>query len=367
MSDQTESDKTTDHNLAADNSAADSTASASSLSQPEVAAPDYQRFVYRLADPQSPTGLDRIVVFTNEDATNSTGTGLSYEVTDIRGTLDGVSFNDPISNGGTYVNPPDGLFYDNAIFTGSAEGIGGSLHGLDNAGLDFTVGGTEYNLFSSNGVYSLDNTVPGGLNVDNVTLNSTNAPCFCPGTMVATPDGDVAVETLAAGDVVLTAAGDVKFVRWVGRRAVAMRFADPITAMPVRIRAGALADNVPVRDSLLSPCHAVLVDGVLAQAGALVNGTSIVRETAMPETFTYYHVELADHALILADGMPAETFIDNIDRMAFDNWAEHEALVGTDAEIVAMDYPRAKSARQVPATIRARLAERAGVAVQAAA
>ncbi len=364
MSDKLESDKSTSH-LAADNSASDNTATSLAF-QPETTAPDYQRFVYRLADPQSPTGADRIVVFTTADATNSTGKGLSYAITDIRGTLDGVDFNDRISNGGTIVN--DGPFtYDNAVFTGNPEGEQGSLHGIDYDGFDFNVGGVEYNLFSNNGVYSLDNTVPGGYNVDNVTLNSTNAPCFCPGTMVATPDGDVAVETLAAGDVVLTAAGDVKFVRWVGRRAVATRFADPITSMPVRIRAGALAHNVPVRDSLISPCHAVLVDGVLVQAGALLNGTSIVRETAMPETFTYYHVELADHALILADGMPAETFIDNIDRMAFDNWEEHAALAGSDAEIVAMDYPRAKSARQVPAAIRARLAERAGTAVQAAA
>ena len=359
MSDKLVSDKTTSH-LAADNSASDNAAAAGLAFQPETTTPDYQRFVYRLADPQSPTGADRIVVFTTADATNTTGTGLSYEVTDIRGTLDGVDFNDRISNGGMVVN--DGPFtYDNAVFTGNSEGVQGSLHGIDYEGLDFKVGGIEYNLFSANGVYSLDNTVLGGYNVDNVTLNSTNAPCFCPGTMITTPDGDVAVETLAAGDVVLTAAGDVKFVRWVGRRAVATRFADPISSMPVRIRAGALAHNVPVRDSLLSPCHAVLMDGVLVQAGALVNGTSIVRETTMPETFTYYHVELADHALILADGMPAETFIDNIDRMAFDNWAEHAALVGTNAGITPMDYPRAKSARQVPAAIRARLAERAGV------
>ncbi len=367
MSDKIASDKATNH-LAADNTASDSHADSSSAAPVVTFGRGFQNFEYRIADSQSPTGFDRVVVSTSLDATNSTGAGLSYAVTDIRGRIDGVSFNDTITGGGTYVNEgPGGLSYDNAIFTGNAEGIDGSSHGIDNAGLDFTVNGTEYDLFSTNGTFSLDNTVPGGYNVDPVTVVSTDAPCFCAGTMVTTPDGDVAVETLSAGDVVLTAAGDVKFVLWIGRRAVATRFADPISAMPVRIRAGALADHMPVRDSLLSPCHAVLVDGVLVQAGALINGTSIVRETTMPETFTYYHVELADHALILADGMPAETFIDNIDRMAFDNWAEHEALVGTDAEIVAMDYPRAKSARQVPAAIRARLAERAGIAVQQAA
>jgi hypothetical protein len=99
----------------------------------------------------------------------------------------------------------------------------------------------------------------------------------------------------------------------------------------------------------------LLVDGVLVQAGALVNGASILRDRAMPEFFTYYHVELATHELILAEGVPAETFVDNVDRLGFDNWADHQAQFG-DAEITEMPYPRAKSARQLPTAIRARLA-----------
>jgi hypothetical protein len=138
-----------------------------------------------------------------------------------------------------------------------------------------------------------------------------------------------------------------------------------MTAMPVRIAAGAIADQVPTRDVLLSPCHAVLVDGILAEAGALVNSGvnsgSISRESAMAEVFTYYHIELASHALIMVDGMAAETFVDNVDRMGFDNWAEHEALFGDSVTIIEMDAPRARSARQVPATTRARLAARAGL------
>jgi hypothetical protein len=114
---------------------------------------------------------------------------------------------------------------------------------------------------------------------------------------------------------------------------------------------------VPARDLLLSPDHAILVGKVLIQAGALVNGVSIVREAKIPKIFTYYHVELDDHSLILAENTPSETFIDNVDRIAFDNWAEHEAAYPNGKPLVEMPYPRAKAHRQVPSAIRARLAE----------
>jgi hypothetical protein len=124
------------------------------------------------------------------------------------------------------------------------------------------------------------------------------------------------------------------------------------------MKACAISDNVPCRDLLLSPDHAVFIDGILIQAGALVNGTSIVRENRVSPTFTYYHVELEDHSLILAENMPAESFVDNVDRMAFDNWAEHEALYPEGNTIVELPYPRAKSLRQVPRKLRDALAAR---------
>ena len=81
----------------------------------------------------------------------------------------------------------------------------------------------------------------------------------------------------------------------------------------------------------------MLVGDALIQAGALVNGSSIVRERDVPEVFAYYLIEVDDHSLILAENAPAETFDDNVDRLGFDNWAEYEAL-----------YPEGKASRNCP-------------------
>ena len=190
--------------------------------------------------------------------------------------------------------------------------------------------------------------------------------CFLAGTMIATPTGERPIEALAIGDLVLTADGRTAPVKWLGIQTVATLFADPLRALPIRISAGALKQALPVRDLLVSPDHALMLDGVLVQAGALVNGNTIVREAAMPERYTYYHLELEGHALILAEGVPAETFLDTVTRRRFDNFAEYEALYGDiGATIAEMETPRIKSARQLPRALRARLDERAAATLDA--
>jgi hypothetical protein len=179
--------------------------------------------------------------------------------------------------------------------------------------------------------------------------------CFMAGTLIATPAGERAIEELAIGDEILTAAGRAAAIRWIGRQTISLRFANPDRALPIRIRAGSLGDGLPSRDLLVSPAHAILVDGILANAGALVNGTTILREDDVPEVFTYFNIELAEHDLLLAEGVPAETFVDNVSRNTFDNGAEHTALYG-DVTIPEMDLPRATSHRQIPAATRQRLA-----------
>lgn len=234
--------------------------------------------------------------------------------------------------------------------------LGDVTDGPNVIGIIFSAAGVPGELIALDGVYG-----PGTVVDYNVGV-SCDLPCFVTGTLIRTPAGDVPVESLQQGDAVTVTDGRTAAIRWIGRRTVNTRFADALTAMPIRIKAGALGEAAPSRDLLVSPDHALLVDDVLIHAGALVNDVSIVRETAMPESFTYYHVELADHALILAENLAAETFIDNASRMAFDNWAEHEALHADAAPIAEMNLPRAKSHRQVPPAIRARLLAR-GVAL----
>jgi hypothetical protein len=80
----------------------------------------------------------------------------------------------------------------------------------------------------------------------------------------------------------------------------------------------------------VSPEHALLLQdaaapgAVLVPAHLLVNGATIVRETDRAAV-DYLHIELADHDAVLAEGAPAETFIDCDSRVLFDNAAEFAA------------------------------------------
>ncbi len=207
-------------------------------------------------------------------------------------------------------------------------------------------------IFESQGINSVITGVNNGSYIQqyNYTITSDTATtlCFCAGTRIATPAGEVRVETLRAGDLVLTATGEAKPVRWLGRSDVSATFADSLRSAPIRIAAGALAENLPMRDLRVSPAHAVFLNGILVQAAALVNGVTIVRERLIHD-FSYYHVELESHELLISEGLATESFVDNIDRMAFSNWDERATPVTPIAE---MPYPRAKSTRQLPRALR---------------
>jgi hypothetical protein len=140
--------------------------------------------------------------------------------------------------------------------------------------------------------------------------------CFAEGTRISTPRGPVAVERLREGDTVVTASGEAQPVIWIGHRRVApRRHPRPRDMQPVRIRASAFADCIPARDVRLSPDHAVLINGWLIPVRLLVNGVSVVHEDVA--AVTYWHVELPRHDVLLAEGLPCESFLDAGTRGAF--------------------------------------------------
>jgi Hint domain len=142
--------------------------------------------------------------------------------------------------------------------------------------------------------------------------------CFAEGTCLDTSEGPVPVESLRVGDLVLTADGSSRPVCWIGHRRIDLaRHPDPAAARPVRVLAHAFGPGLPRRDLWLSPDHAVFVDDVLIPIKCLLNGGTIKQMPA--GAITYYHVELAEHDVLLAEGLPAESYLDTGDRANFDN------------------------------------------------
>lgn len=183
------------------------------------------------------------------------------------------------------------------------------------------------------------------------------ATCFAAGTSIACPDGARDVETLQIGDKVLTAAGKISIIRWIGRQTLDMRLQDAGRNCPVCIRTGAFGDGLPHSDLTVTANHGMVLDGLVINAGALVNGTTIdwVPMADLPDCFTVYHIETEAHDVILANGAPAETFVDVAGRMAFDNHAEYLDLYGVERIIPEMEWPRIASQRLLPQAIRQKL------------
>lgn len=187
--------------------------------------------------------------------------------------------------------------------------------------------------------------------------------CFLVGTHIATADGERPIEELLVGDQVMTAGGSSATVKWIGRMTLPVTPFNRNSVLPVLVRRGALGNGVPHRNLYVSADHALLIDGSLVHASALVNGSSIVRAVDVGEQVSYLHIETEEHEIILAEGAAAETFIDNVSREQFDNAAEYAALYPNAAPMQELDLPRVKFARQLPRAIAHRLDVAAGIKV----
>jgi hypothetical protein len=248
---------------------------------------------------------------------------------------------------------------DTFDLAGVAYDSGGSANLLAGNVLQITASGQNYDLNldpsqSFTGDYFHINPLGGG-----TAVTEDNNPCYCAGTLIATVRGEVPVEELAIGDRVLTLSGEPRPIKWIGRRGYRRPFIGR-NVIPVLIRAGALRENVPLRDLYASSDHAMYLDGVLIAAEHLVNGVSIVRCQDV-DSVQYFHIELEMHDIIFAEGAAAETFVDCDNRLMFHNAAEFNQLYPADAAPGwAFCAPRIDAGPRLE-RIRQAIAARAGV------
>lgn len=192
-----------------------------------------------------------------------------------------------------------------------------------------------------------------------VTPDLSPVPCFALGTRIATPKGETRVEDLRIGDRVLTGSGRAEPVKWIGRRSYT---AAQVRANPhlrqVIVRRDAIAPGMPQRDLAVSALHGLYLKDCLIPAAALVNGVSIVRDETCAAV-AYIHIELANHDIVFADGMPAETFVDDESRILFDNADEYGELYGAMPSHRMAPGWRVNEGVMLEA-IRGRIASRAG-------
>jgi len=142
-------------------------------------------------------------------------------------------------------------------------------------------------------------------------------PCFAQGTRIATSRGPVPVEDLRIGDMVVTATAS-RPIRWLGHRGLrTAAHPAPHDVLPVRVATDAFGPGQPAHPLRLSPDHAVFVDDHLVPIRYLLNGATIAQEDC--DAITYWHVELDQHDILIAEGLPAESYLDTGNRSDFAN------------------------------------------------
>ncbi|ARW47024.1 Hint domain-containing protein [Acetobacter pasteurianus] len=223
---------------------------------------------------------------------------------------------DGFSNAGATIEIPGAGYVTNATYNGSDTTI------TTNTGITVVVNGDHTPATKT--LYQA--TSGGNLYLSATAQNSSGSTgvlvCFLPGSMIRTPKGDVAVENLVAGQEVLTFAADgqpvARRITWAGKAHARTNpaAADDVAGYPVRVRANAIADGVPAADLLITPEHCLYMQGSFVPARMLVNGTSIVYDTSFAG-YDYYHIETEGHAVIMANGMLTESYLDTGNRASF--------------------------------------------------
>ncbi len=179
-----------------------------------------------------------------------------------------------------------------------------------------------------------------GVDPDSLTrerLLSMGIPCFCRDSMILTPRGEIAVQDLRVGDLVVTRDNGLRPIRWIGSRALdKVDLALAPKLRPIRIRAGALGANTPASDLMVSPQHRILIRSSIAQrmfgadevliAARQLTGLDGIDEVVV-EAVEYFHILFDRHEIVVSNGAETESLFTGPEAMkALGQAAQDEIL-----------------------------------------
>ena len=200
-------------------------------------------------------------------------------------------------------------------------------------------------------------TTRNGISIEEGNWAGSSFPvCFVAGTMILTDDGEVAVETLKQGDLVMTMDHGLQPVRWIGvQKMSGVALAAANNRRPVRIKAGALGYGMPKRDLMVSQQHRMLVRSIVAQRMfgenevliaakhlELLDGVDIIKDA---DAVTYVHFLCDAHEVVFANGAPSETFYTGPQALKSVSPSARAEILTIFPELSDIDY-KALSARK---------------------
>lgn len=210
--------------------------------------------------------------------------------------------------------------------------LGEAVYSLPDASTPLVVGQT----YTRNGAAgNVNREVPG------------DVPCFVVGTMIATQKGEVAVEELRAGDMVLTRDAGYQPIRWISGRTIQSTRA----TAPIVFGKGVLGVQ---RELRVSPNHRMLISAaeaelyfgeaeILVPAKHLTMLRNVYQEA--PGEVRYYHFIFDQHQIVFANGALAESLLPAQGAMNAMEEASRREILDIFPELMDITLPQPQIAR----------------------
>ncbi|MBS0961406.1 Hint domain-containing protein [Acetobacter thailandicus] len=231
----------------------------------------------------------------------------------------GISSDNTLVSDAGHVYAGGSSVSDSIIAGNSQDGNGDTFYINSGGVITSAYVGSAAALIVQAGGTSIATTLEAGSTYD--VLQAESEICFLPGSLIKTPSGITPVQDLSMNDEVIAYVNSIEVIRhitWVGRSYCTVRphLPDDEAGYPVRILKNAVAEGVPFKDMLITSEHCLFFDGRFIPVRMLVNGRSVFYDKSIT-SYDYYHIETDEHAVIMADGVLTESYLDTGNRQAF--------------------------------------------------